>query len=225
MSENTIVLRGKVKEFIRSYSGNFTFTLEDSQNNLHYCFSTKKSSYLNLSDDVIVFGSYTSGNKVRINYLINQTQNHEVNLVESSNDWTYYLSLIASIGTTIGFIIALLFSLGLFPVDYGYMGMYGSIFGTIFSIVLAILLLPAMIILWVLTNSFSKKRKRGTELDADISKFKQSNSSQITSSSPAKPLEGQMEAADSEMSPQFCAHCGTKVPVGAKFCPSCGSDR
>jgi len=225
MSEKTIVLKGKVKEFIRSYSGNFTFTLEDSQNNLHYCFSTKKSSYLNPSDDLIIFGSYTSGNKVRINYVINQTNNHEVNLVESSNDWTYYLSLVAAIGTTIGFIVALLFSLGVFRIDYGYMGMYGSIFGMIFSIVLAILFLPAMIILWVLTNSFSKKRKRGTELDAEISKLKQSMSIPVTSGSPTKPLEGQMEAADSEMSPQFCAHCGTKVPVGAKFCPSCGSDR
>lgn len=225
MSENTIVLRGKVKEFIRSYSGNFTFTIEDSQNNLHYCFSTKKTFKLNPSDDVIIYGSHTSANKVRVNYIINQTKNYEVSLTESSNDWTYYLSLVAAIGTTIGFIVALLFSLGVFPVDYGHMGMYGSIFGMIFSIVLAILLLPAMIIFWVLTNSFSKKRKRGTELDAEISKFKQSNSSQITSSSPAKPLEGQRKAEDLGESPQFCAHCGTKVPVGAKFCPSCGSDR
>ena len=225
MSESTIVLRGKIKEFIRSYSGNLTFTLEDSHNNVHYCFSTKKSSLINPSDDVIIFGSLTSGNKVRINYVINQTRNSEENLAEASNDWTYYLSLIASIGTTIGFIVALLFSLGLFPIDYGYMGMYSSIFAMIFSIVLAISLLPAMIIFWVLTNSFSKKRKRGTELDAEISKLKQSISLPITSGSPAKPLKGQMEAEDYGKSPQFCAHCGAKVPVEAKFCPSCGSDQ
>ena len=103
--------------------------------------------------------------------------------------------------------------------------MYGSIFGMIFSIVLVIALLPAMIVFWVLTNSFSKKRKRGTELDAEISKFKQSISHPITSGSPAKPLESQIETADSGQIPQFCAHCGTKVPVEAKFCPSCGSDQ
>ena len=72
MSENTIVLRGKVREFTKSYSGNLAFTLEDSQNNLHYCFSTKKGSLVSSSDDVIIFGTYISGNKVRINYLINQ---------------------------------------------------------------------------------------------------------------------------------------------------------
>lgn len=225
MSENTIVLRGRVREFVKSYSGNFTFTLEDSQNNLHYCFSTKRTFILNHSDDITVFGSYTSANKVRINHIINQTKNYEVSLVETSNDWTYYLSLIVAIVITIGFIVALLFSLGVFQIDYGYMGLYGSIFGMIFSIVITIGLLPAMIIFWVLTNSFSKKRKRGTELDAEISKLKQSISDPVTSGSPAKPLEGQVKTADSDKNPQFCAHCGTKVPIGAKFCPSCGSDR
>jgi len=223
MSENTIVLRGKVREFTKSYSGNLAFTLEDSQNNLHYCFSTKKSSLLNSSDDFILFGSYTSGNKVRINYIINQTKNSEDNLVDASHDWTYYISLIGSIGTTIGFIVAILFSLGLFSVDYGYMGMFGPIFNMVFSIILIILLLPAMIVFWVLTNSFAKKRKRGLELGAEISKFKQGISSPITLDSPAKPLEGQIEAENNGKRPQFCAHCGTKVPIEAKFCPSCGA--
>ena len=223
MSENTIVLRGKVREFTKSYSGNLSFTLEDSSNNLHYCFSTKKGSLVSSSDDVIIFGAHTTGNKVRINYIINQTRNTEENLLETSQDWTYYLSLIASIGTTIGLIVAILFALGLFPVDYGYMGMFGSIFGMIFSIVLVIALLPAMIIFWVLTNSFVKKRKRGSEIEAEISKLKQGISSPITSSSPAKPLEDHVEAKNNGMRPQFCAHCGTKVPIEAKFCPSCGA--
>lgn len=223
MSENMIILRGKVREFTKSYSGNLSFMLEDSLNSLHYCFSIKKGLLVNPSDDVIIYGSQTSGNKVRINYIINQTRNTEENLVETSQDWTYYLSLIAAIGSTIGFIAAILFSLGVFPVDYGYMGMFGSIFGMIFSIVLVIALLPAMIIFWVLTNSFVKKRKRGSEIEAEISKFKQGITSPITSDSPAKPLEGQIEAEDYGTKPQFCAHCGTKVPIEAKFCPSCGS--
>jgi len=223
MSENSIVLRGKVREFTKSYSGNLSFTLEDSLNSLHYCFSTKKGSLVSSSDDVIIFGSHTSGNKVRINYIINQTRNTETNLVETSQDWTYYLSLIAAIGTTIGFIVAILFSLGLFPVDYGYMGMFGSIFTMIFSFVSIISLLQAMIIFWVLTNSFAKKRKRGSEIEAEISKFKQGITSPITSDSPSKPLEGKMETEEYGKKPQFCTHCGTKVPIEAKFCPSCGS--
>ncbi|NVM17169.1 MAG: zinc-ribbon domain-containing protein [Candidatus Lokiarchaeota archaeon] len=223
MSENTIILRGKVREFTKSYSGNLSFTVEDSSNILHYCFSTKKGSLVSSSDEVIIFGAHTTGNKVRINYIINKTRNTEQNLVETSQDWTYYLSLIASIGTTIGFIVAILFSVGLFPVDYGYMGMFGSFLSMIYSIVSIILLLPAMIILWVLTNSFAKKRRRGSEIEAEISKFRQGIPSPITLDSSSKPLESQMETEDYSKKPQFCAHCGTKVPVDAKFCPSCGS--
>lgn len=227
MPENIIVLRGKIRGFTKSYSGNLSFTLEDSQNNLHYCFSTKKSSLLNSSDDVIIFGSYTSGNKVRINYIMNQTKNSEENLAEASSDWTYYLSLITSIGTTIGFVIALLYFLGVFPVDYGsYLGIFGSIYTMIISIVIVILLLPAMIIFWVLTTTFSKKRKRGIELDAEISILKQDISSPIKSStSTSKDSTIQTSAEDYRKRPMFCAHCGTKIPFEALFCPSCGSEQ
>ncbi|MBY8979624.1 MAG: hypothetical protein KGD72_04490 [Candidatus Lokiarchaeota archaeon] len=226
MSENTIVLKGKVREFTKSYSGNLSFTLEDSQNNLHYCFTTKKSSLVSTSDDVIIFGSYTSGNKVRINYIINQTRNSEGNMVEASKDWMYQLSLIGSIGTTIGFIVAILYSLGIFPVDYGYMGIISSIYAMIFSIVLIILLLPAMIVFWVLTNSFSKKRKRESELDAEISKFKHGISSPIKSSESTSKLSAiQVEAEDYGKKTQFCSHCGAKMLFEAKFCPSCGSEQ
>jgi len=223
MSENRIILRGKVREFTKSYSGNLSFTLEDSLNVLHYCFSIKKGTPVSPSDDVIIFGSQTSGNKVRINYIINQTRNTEQNLIESSQDWTYYLSLIGAIGTTIGFIIATLFSLGLFRLDFGYMGMMGSLFNMIFSIIFVIALLPAMIVFWVLTNSFAKKRKRGLEIETEISKFKQGITSPTTSDSHTKPLADQIEAEDYGKKLQFCAHCGTKVPIEAKFCPSCGS--
>ena len=87
MSEHTIVLEGKVKDFTKSYSGNFSFMLEDSQNNLHYCFSTKKRPGLSGSDNIIVIGSTTTGNKVRINYIINQSRNTEENMIEGSTDW------------------------------------------------------------------------------------------------------------------------------------------
>jgi len=227
MSEHTIVLEGIIKSFTKSYSGNLSFMLEDSQNNLHYCFSTKKSSLLNSSDDVIIFGSYTSGNKVRINYIINQTKNSEESLIEASSDWTYYLSLVASIGTTIGFIIALLYLLGVFPVDYGsYWGILGSIYTMIFSIIVVILLLPVMIVFWFLTNAFSKKRRRGTELEVEISKLRQDISSPIKSSIPtSKASTIQVEPEDYGKRPQFCAHCGTEMPFEAKFCPSCGSEQ
>jgi len=230
MSEHTIVLEGIVKSFTKSYSGNLSFMLEDSQNNLHYCFSTKKRPALSPSDKIVVIGSTTTGNKVRINYLINQSRNTEENMLEASNDWMYYVSLVSAISVTIGFVVAIFYSLGIFTLDYGYMGILGSIFTMIISIVLIILLLPAMIIFWVLTNSFSKKRKSAVQLVEDVSRIKENLSGSVKSSikSPVvmKELTSVQNQEDVYSSrPQFCAHCGTKMSFEAKFCPSCGSEQ
>jgi len=230
MSEHTIVLEGIVKSFTKSYSGNLSFMLEDSQNNLHYCFSTKKRPALSPSDKIVVIGSTTTGNKVRINYLINQSRNTEENMLEALNDWMYYVSLVSAILITIGFVVAILYSLGIFTVDYGYMGIFGSIYTMIISIVLLILLLPAMIIFWVLTNSFSKKRKSAVQLIEDVSRIKENISGSVKSSikSPEvmKELTSVQKQEDSYSSrQQFCAHCGTKMSFEAKFCPSCGSEQ
>jgi len=230
MSEHTIVLEGIVKSFTKSYSGNLSFMLEDSQNNLHYCFSTKKRPALSPSDKIVVIGSTTTGNKVRINYLINQSRNTEENMLEASNDWMYYVSLVSAISVTIGFVVAILYSLGIFTVDYGYMGIFGSIYTMIISIVLIILLLPTMIIFWVLTNSFSKKRKSAVQLVEDVSRIKENLSGSVKSSikSPEvmKELTSVQKQEDAYSSrPQFCAHCGTKMSFEAKFCPSCGSEQ
>ncbi|MHA1239259.1 MAG: zinc ribbon domain-containing protein [Promethearchaeota archaeon] len=215
MSEHTIVLEGIVKSFTKSYSGNLSFMLEDSQNNLHYCFSTKKRPALSPSDNIIVIGSTTSGNKVRINYIINQSRNTEENMLEGSSDWMYYVSLTSAILVTIGFVVAILYSFGIFPVDYGYTGMFGSIFTMIFSIIFIIFLLPAMIIFWVLTNSFSKKRKRDVKLIEEVSRIKENLSGSV------KPSNKSPEVMKEPSRLQFCAHCGTKLSYEAKFCPSC----
>ena len=230
MSEHTIVLEGIIKCFTKSYSGNLSFMLEDSQNNLHYCFSTKKSPLLSPSDNIIVIGSTTSGNKVRINYLINQSRNTEENMLEGSSDWMYYVSLTSAILVTIGFVVAILYSLGIFTVDYGYMGMFGSIFTMIFSIIFIIFLLPAMIIFWVLTNSFSKKRKSAVLLIEDVARIKgnlsRSFKPTIKSQELMKePTSVQKQEESYSSRPQFCAHCGIKMSFEAKFCPSCGSEQ
>ena len=164
MSEHTIVLEGIVKSFIKSYSGNLSFMLEDSQNNLHYCFSIKKRPALSPSDNVIVIGSATTGNKVRINYIINQSRNTEENMLEASSDWAYYTSLISAILVTVGFVVGILVVFFL-PVSFGpFWGFLGSLYSILIFMVLMIAFVPAMIICWVLTNSFSKKRKNTVQI-------------------------------------------------------------
>ena len=231
MSEHTIVLEGVVKSFTKSYSGNLSFMLEDSQNNLHYCFSTKKRPALNPSDNIIVIGSTTTGNKVRINYIINKSRNSEENLLEGSSDWTYYVSLISAILVTIGLVIGILVVVGIIPIFFGSMwGIFASLYSIIIFTVLIIALVPATIIFWVLTNSFSKRRKSAVLLIEDIARIKENLSGSfkpsIKSPEVMKEHASVQKKEDSYSSrPQFCANCGTKLLFEAKFCPSCGSEQ
>jgi uncharacterized membrane protein len=205
--------------------------LEDSQNNLHYCFSTKKKPLLSPSDNIIVIGSATTGNKVRINYIINKSRNTEENILEASSDWTYYMSLISALLVTIGFVVGVLVVLGIIPISFGSpWGFFGAIYSMIIFIILIIALLPAMIIFWVITYLFSKKRKNATQLSEDVSRIKENLSGSFKptfkSSEVGKVSTSRRIKEDSESPrPQFCAHCGNKLSFEAKFCPSCGSEQ
>ena len=231
MSEHTIVLEGIVKSFTKSYSGNLSFMLEDSQNNLHYCFSTKKRPALSPSDNVIVIGSTTTGNKVRINYIINQSRNTEENMLDGSKEWTYYVSLISAILVTIGFVVGILIVVGIIPISFGSpWGIFGALYSILIFIILIVALVPAMIIFWVLTSSFSKKRKNAVQLSEDVARIKENLSGSFKSS--VKSSEVMKEPINIEKKedlysprPQFCAHCGTKLSFEARFCPSCGSEQ
>jgi len=231
MSEHTIVLEGVVKSFTKSYSGNLSFMLEDSQNNLHYCFSTKKKPLLSPSDNIIVIGSTTSANKVRINYIINQSRNTEENMLEGPSDWMYYVSLISAILVTIGFVVGIIIVISIFPITFGSMwGSFGSFYSMIITMVLIIALVPAMIIFWVLTNSFSKKRKSAVLLSDDVSRIKENLSGSFKPSIKSQetikvPTNVQKEEDLYSSRPQFCAHCGIKMSFKARFCPSCGSEQ
>ena len=231
MSEHTIVLEGIVKSFTKSYSGNLSFMLEDSQNNLHYCFSTKKRPALSPLDNVIVIGSTTTGNKVRINYIINQSRNTEEDMLEASSDWTYYISLISAILITISFVVGILVVLGIIPISFGSSwGFFGALYSMFIFIILIIALLPAMIIFWVLTNTFSKKRKNAIQLSEDVSRIKENLSGSFKSSIKSQevmkePTSVQKKEDLYSPRPQFCAHCGTKLLFEARFCPNCGSEQ
>ena len=96
--------------------------------------------------------------------------------------------------------------------------------------VLIIALVPATIIFWVLTNSFSKKRKHDVQLANDISRIKENLSGSFKPSNKyskamKEPTSVHEEEGFHSPRPQFCANCGTKLLFEAKFCPSCGSEQ
>jgi len=212
MSDRTAVLEGRIKQFVKSESNNLAFMLEDNQGNVHYCFSAGKKPILNSSDHLVLIGSYLSGSKFRISFILNKTQNTEENLIDTKFDWTYKVSLVSAIVVTCGLLLYLIFGSFLFP--YGSYSYVYSIVITIFSIVIFV---PIMIILWVLTAVFSKSRKKGSELDREIFKLKEEYYSKAPSTSTIKTV-------DTITKPNFCPNCGGKLPVEAKFCPNCGSE-
>jgi ABC-type multidrug transport system fused ATPase/permease subunit len=223
MTETTIILEGKVREFAKSEAGNLAFMLEDSQGNLYYCFSPIKRAALGISDDVVIHGTSYSGNKIRLNYIFNKTRNTEDILIEARQDWTYKLSLVFSIIVTVIWVFSLLILIGIIPINF--FGMFDAILGFVFSLIMVILLLPVLIIMWVLTSSFGKKRRESDELSQHIAKMKQN----IGISEPIKPILPQVEPViQSEEAiisgtAKFCAHCGNKLPKEAKFCSKCGA--
>ena len=213
MSVHTAVLEGRIKQFVKSESGNLAFMLEDNQGNVHYCFSAGKKPLLNSSDNLVLIGSYLSGSKFRVSFVLNKTKNTEENLIDTKSDWTYKVSLVLAILVTCGFVLYLFFNLALTP-TYPY-GSY--IFSYITLIISIVYIVPIVIILWVLTVLFSKSRKKGSDLDREILKLKEEYYSKAPSTSTIKTV-------DTIMKPNFCPNCGGKFPPEAKFCPNCGSE-
>jgi len=213
MSVHTAVLEGRVKQFVKSESGNLTFMFEDNQGNVHYCFSAGKKPLLNSSDNLILIGSYLSGNKFRINFIINKTKNTEENLIDTKFDWTYKVSLVSAILVTCGFGLYLFFYLAFTPVDP-----YGSYVFTFITLIISIVyIVGPIIILWVLTIVFYKSRKKSSKLDREILKLKEEYFSKAPSTSTIKTM-------DTITKPKTCPKCGGKLPAAAKFCPNCGSE-
>jgi hypothetical protein len=212
MSVRTAILEGRVKQFVKSESGNLAFMLEDNQGNVHYCFSAGKKPILNSSDNLILIGSYLSGNKFRISFILNKTKNTEEDLIDTKFDWTYKVSLVSAILVTCGFVLYLFLYLAFTPV-YPY-GNY--VYSYITLIISIVYIVGPIIILWVLTAVFSKSRKNSSKLDREILKLKEEYFSKAPSTSTIKTM-------DTITKPNFCPNCGGKLPAEAKFCPSCGS--
>jgi len=215
MSVRAEILEGRVKQFVKSEAGNLSFMLEDKQGNTQYCFSAGKKPILNSSDNLVLIGSYISGNKFRIIFILNKTKNTEENLIDTKFDWTYKVSLVLAILVTCGLLLYLIF--GPFLLPYGSYSYVYSIVITIFSIVFFV---PLMIILWVLTAVFSKSRNKGSKLEREILKLKEEYNEYYSKT----PSTSTRKTVDTIIKPIFCPNCGGKLPAEAKFCPSCGSE-
>ena len=223
MRESSIIIEGKIKEFARSEAGNLAFMVEDSGGSIHYCYSPVKEVSIAISDDVVIYGNSHSyySNKIRVNYILNKTRNTENVLIERKQSWTYTVSFVFSILITALFVISLLVLVRIIPVNF--LGVLDSIFSSVFSMIMVILLAPVLIIMWVLTSAFGKKRSESEELAKRIKDMKENLGISETSktSSPQKQLD--VESEKTTTATKFCSHCGEKLPPEAKFCSKCGA--
>ena len=213
MSVRAEILEGKIKQFVKSESGNLAFMLENNQGSMHYCFSAGLKPRFNSSDHLVLFGSYRSSNKFSVNFILNKTNNTEENLIDTKFDWTYKVSLVSAILVTCGIVLYLFYYLAFTPVDP-----YGNyVYSYITLIISLVYIVGPIIFLWVLTAVFSKSRKNSSKLDREILKLKEEYYSKALSTSTIKTM-------DTITKPNFCPNCGGKLPVEAKFCPNCGSE-
>jgi ABC-type multidrug transport system fused ATPase/permease subunit len=218
MSVRAEILQGRVKQIVKSESGNLAFMLEDNQGSMQYCFSAGKKPILNSSDQLVLIGSYISGSKFRVSFILNKTKNTELNLIETKSDWTYKVSLVSAILVTCGFVVYLFLSIDLNPGPYD---PYSYIFSYMMSIITLFTFVPLMIILWILTALSSKSRKKGSTLDKEILKLRKEYYEYYNKASSKSTTKTVVE--NSKTKPSFCPNCGGKLPAEAKFCPSCGS--
>ena len=195
--------------------------LEDNQGSMHYCFSAGKKPIINSSDVLVLFGSYLSGSKFRISFVLNKSKNTELNLIETKSDWIYNTTLVLAILVTCGLVLYLIFSSVFSPADpYG----YEYIFTYLTRIILLFSLVPSVIILWALTAFFSKSRKKGSKLEREISKLKKEYYEYYNKAPSTSTIKNVENEANSITKSNFCPKCGGKLPAEAKFCPSCCSE-
>lgn len=222
MRESPILLEGRVKEFAHSEAGNLAFMLQDSGGGLHYCYTPVKKALLGISDEIAVYGSQRGANKIRVDYILNKTRNSENILVERRQSWAYTLSLITSICVTGLIVLSVSILLRIIPINL--LGTLDSIFSFVFSLIMLITLLPVVIIMWVLTSAFGKKRREDEELTKRIKDIKnQLGGSKSETSSVAQKQEIIESESKNIGIPKFCAHCGEQLPLEAKFCAKCGA--
>jgi len=183
----------------------------------------KQETILAISDDVVIHGTSYSGNKIRLNYILNKTRNTEDILIEAKQEWTYTVSLVFSIIITGIWVFALLFLIGIIPTNF--FGIFDAIMTFIFSLIMVILLLPVLIIMWVLTSSFGKKKRESHELSQHIAKMKQNVGFAEPPKANLPQVEPSMQSEEEVIggSTKFCSHCGAKLPPEAKFCSKCGA--
>jgi ribosomal protein L40E len=221
MSVRAEILEGRIKQFVKSESGNLSFMLEDNQGNMQYCFSAGKKPILNSLDVLVLFGSYISGSKFKVSFILNKTKHTEENLIETKSDWTYKVSLVLAILVTCTFGLFLFFGSFLIPPGYPYELNY--IFSYITQIILLVFFVPLMIILWALFAFFSNSRKKGSKIDSEILKLKREYFEYYKKTPSTSTIKTVDKIVNSITKPNFCPNCGGKLPTEAKFCPSCGS--
>jgi hypothetical protein len=118
-----------------------------------------------------------------------------------------------------------------FPYDP--FGAFGAIFGILIVVILASCVIQIAIAVWVYNDA--KKRNMEPAMWLAITLLAGCIGCIIylvvrdpipTESVPVAKdsYEAQSEAPELEKG-VFCSNCGTEIPAGAKFCPSCGSPR
>lgn len=221
MLKYNILIEGIIKEFTRIEPKHVSFIVNDSDGNEYQCFSFNIKKKLSVSDEVLLFGMVTSGNKIIISYIINKSKRTEEDLYKLKAKWRFYFSLILALiflGTFI-FLLISFSNLIPFTINVSFLGLE-EIYTLIFKLTLLIPSIALAGIFGIISYSLFQNRKRATEIEKEKNRLKMAGIRPTQVSIKEKIKEVVIEPESPEE--MDCPDCGEKLPLDAMFCSKCG---
>ena len=225
MLKYNILIEGVIKEFTKITPYHIAFILDDSKGNQYQCFSFNIKKKLSVTDEILIIGAVTSGNKIKINYVINKSRNTEEGLFKRKAEWLFYVSLFLTIIFVGTFIFLLLIFSNLIPIeiDLSFPSLE-EIYTLINKLTLLIPFIALAGITGIKSYSLSQNRIISIEIEKEKNRLKMSGIRPKIIAPISKKEEKQETVIETEEPPEemACPECGERLPLDAMFCSKCG---
>ncbi|MFX0010000.1 MAG: zinc-ribbon domain-containing protein [Candidatus Hermodarchaeota archaeon] len=223
MLKYNILLEGIIKEFTRIEPKHVDFILTDSDGNEYQCFSRNIKKKLSVSDEVLIIGYVSSGDKININYIINKSKSTEEKPLKTKAKWRLYVNIILSI-TCLGlFIYIILAYFNVIPSSIALTPPVLIVLEDFYGILnLLTILIPLIALTCIFgLNSYSIFQNIRISQEVEKEKVRLEKSGKGISKI-AKVSEEEPKVVEKAIEGIRCPDCGEILPTDAMFCSKCG---
>lgn len=228
MLKYNILIEGIIKEFTVIKPKHVSFILNDSEGNQYQCFSNNIKKKLSVTDEILIIGAVSSGNKINIAYVINKSKNSEENLFKLKAGWRLYVSLFLIIIFAGIFIFLLLSFSNLIPIElialFPPLEVVEEIYTLINNLSPLILLIALVGITGINLYSLFRNRRISNEIEKEKNRLKMAGIRPKIITPISKKEKMQETVIETEEPPEemACPDCGERLPLDAMFCSKCG---